>query len=132
MSTYASRVDLATILRGTGYQVHDHVPDSMEPPCLVIEPAEPYIEQREHVTFAEIKAGEVWDINLNVWIFLDYTEANEEATNAADNALLQVVQHLRAGGWEFTGAGKPGLKDYLNQIRVYGLRLGVTNTTTLT
>ena len=133
MSTYSSRQHLKAVLTGAGYVVHDHMPDVMEPPCLVIEPREPYVEQRDDVTFADIASGDVWLINLDVWIFLEYADANEPATNAGDTALQHVVTALQGTGWEFAGAGKPGLKDYLpGDFRTYGLRLSVQNTTTLT
>lgn len=105
MSIYASVTELVTELAATGYTVYDHVPShQLEPPCLVIEAADPYLTPGDTYDLTE------WRAALNIWVLVPLTDEYDVNVHAHNAALEQVISKLRAGAWGIDAIGRPGDK----------------------
>lgn len=78
---------LALQLRTAGVTVHEYVPERITPPCAVLEPANPYID--EGTTFTEMR------VHLNVVLFATHA-TNEVATATLDQVLCEVINEVDA------------------------------------
>lgn len=82
----AVRRALAGSLRDAGFRVYDHVPESLSPPCVVLQAADPYVTQGE--TF-----GDDWEINLAVFAMVK-SGSNERQFNDLDDMLSKLLPHF--------------------------------------
>lgn len=102
MSVYASIQELVAVLEPTGYAVLDHVPShQLEPPCLVIEPREPFLTPGDSYDMTE------WLANLTVWILVPHTDEYDTNTYAFQTALEQVISKLSGSAWGINAIGRP-------------------------
>lgn len=115
MSLKTTRAALAAQLEAeTGVTAHDHVPDSIEPPCLVIAPADGYVSGGQ--TFGEQL------VQLDVWVLVELGGDNEATTDNLDDLIETVVGSL--GEWIQTASGQPGPVETA-EWQAHGLNLTV-------
>lgn len=88
----------------TQAQVVDHVPEELQPPVLVIQPAEPFLTEDPDATYA----GEVL-ATYDVLALVDLGEEqdNEAAANQLDALLTAVLEVVRAGDWWLLSVSQP-------------------------
>ena len=114
----AARNDLADALASvTDGQVYTFVPPQLDPPCLVIEPADNWISQGD--TFASVALA------LHVYVLVPINE-NDVATTDLDDALEATVRDLPAD-WTLTAASAPQVFE-AGEWAAYGTRLTVETT----
>lgn len=105
MSIYASVQELVAQLQPTGYTVYDHVPShQLEPPCLVIEPREPFLTPGDTYDMTE------WMANLTVWVLVPLLDEYDANTYAFQTALEQVLSKLSRSSWGIDAIGRPSDK----------------------
>lgn len=121
MSLMGARAELADTLRVSGYPVHDHVPDQIEPPCIVIAPADGYVGGGQ--TFTEVT------VQLDVWCLVPLGGDNEVTANDLDRLLTQAMNNL--DDWMPTACGQPGVFETANW-EAHGVNITVANQTTIT
>lgn len=97
----ALRDELAAALAPSdlAYPAHPAVPDAIEPPCLVIQPADDYLSDAQ--TF-----GEPYSVALDVFCFVPL-QSNGQAADDLDAMVAHVATHL-PGGWGLDKVGRPG------------------------
>lgn len=117
MSSLATvRADLATALGVTGYTSHGHVPEQVEPPCLIVQPGDPYLSTDE-TTYDTTE----WQLSVELYVLSAY-QANEQAADDLDAMLAQVLPAVLAAGWSIASSGAPGPYNTTDWI-AYGVRL---------
>lgn len=121
MSLTSARADLAALLEPSGLTVDDHVPDLVSPPCVVIEPGDPYI------TYGDTFDPDEITVCLDVYVLVDLIPAAaEEMALELDEAIRKVYPLL--GEWIITRTSKPGPWHVGDEL-AYGIRLTVENIT---
>ncbi|MEJ7633252.1 hypothetical protein [Aeromicrobium sp.] len=102
MSIYSGITELVAALTPTGYDVYDHVPSQqIEPPCFVIEAAEPFLTPGDSFDMTE------WKANLVVWVLVPLTDEYDANVYAFQKALEQLLAKLRGGAWGVDSIGRP-------------------------
>lgn len=96
-----------------------HVPEVIDPPCVVVEPGEPYITHAREFAWREYVA------NVHVYVLVP-VEA-ETQSDDLDAALLDTLDKIEAAGWgiEGDGIGKPGLF-FTSDWTAYGVRIAAS------
>ena len=102
MSTLtAQRVELAQVLtEATGHTCHDSVPEAPEPPCLVLQPADPYLTKTELYDRSE------YEVALECWLIVRL-DSNAQAADDLDSLLDAVASGL-PDGWHLDRVDQPG------------------------
>lgn len=113
-----ARRDLATALGCS-----PAVPDVIDPPCLVMQPGQPYLDNAEYLYGS-------YDLKLNIEVYAFTTlEDNETAADTLDALVVQVIGALPQG-WGIATIGQP--QPYLNGDFVHhGIRIDVSRTITI-
>jgi hypothetical protein len=128
MSLESDRASLAAAIEAVvdtdKYEVYDKVPDTIQTPCFMIAPADPYLAIPESGTFAP---GE-FVVSFNVYVLVELGGSNETASDDLDDALSQIVSNL--GEWLLTAVGAPDTYS-TSEWLAYGSRLTVQNLTTI-
>lgn len=135
MNTTQARTDLAANIRAAGYVTYDHSPDQLEPPCVVIEPADPYLEYPEQMTFRGAQTGLEMLCNLNVWLLVEFQSSSNEASTAdLETQVTAIIPAIVAnlGAWELTGVEAPDQVMFGGAWLAYGLKLTVQHPVTIT
>lgn len=102
MSIDATIQQLKGELTPTGYTVYDHVPShELDPPCLIIEPREPFLTPSGTYDLTE------WLANFTVWILVERTGEYDTNNYAFQTALGQVLAKLSGGEWGVAVIGRP-------------------------
>lgn len=96
-SLISVRADLATSLRdaqfdGRPLRVYDHVPESLSPPCVAVQAADPYLTPGE--TF-----GDDWAVSLAVYLLVK-GGTNERQLSDLDQMLEAVLPHFEGAEGE--------------------------------
>lgn len=107
--------DELTFLVGTipNAVVHPHVPEQIDPPTYVLQPADPFVFEApagpDGSTFAE---PFVVGFEIILLVELSETQDNAAAGEQLDKMLDQLLEALRgpenAGGWWLDSMGQPG------------------------
>lgn len=118
-SLEAARADLAASLAGTGTPAVDYVPEQVEPPVLVVSPAEDYI-QVDGTTFAQ----EDYLVQVDVFLLVSY-RSNAQAAADLDAMLTKVLPAIVDAGWHLAGTGAPGPYTAGDWV-AHGIRLTVS------
>ncbi len=93
-----TRNDLAAALApATTGIVHTSVPTNLDPPCLVLEPADPWVSDGD--TFGSIAVA------MHVYVLVEVNE-NDVAADDLDTAIEAVLTNL-PDSWALTGASQP-------------------------
>lgn len=119
VSLTAARAELADALAATGYASTAYVPDQVEPPLLVVVPAENYVSF-DGTTFDVTDAL----VSVDVFVLAAY-RSNEQAAADLDDMLTVVLPALQASEWDLAGAGPPGPYTAGDWV-CHGIRLTVT------
>lgn len=101
-----ARAEAAAIAAGMGEQVHDTVPEQVQPPCVVIQPADPFVTDDDpDATF-----GEPYSIRfeLHLLVPLNETNTNEQASRQLDTMLDQLLDELAGSAWTLARMERPG------------------------
>lgn len=115
-SLLAARQQLADALDSTGYEALAHVPESIVPPCLIVQGGDPYISADE-TTFA----ASDFLVTVELFVLADY-KANEQAAEQLDTMLTKVLPAVLAADWDLSSSGAPGPYNTTDWI-AYGVRL---------
>lgn len=107
----------------TGVDVFDHVPEVLPLPCVVLEPADPYLTKTE--TF-----GDDYDVRVSAWVLVELV-GNEQANEDLDALLATVLPVVRAAGWDLEGVSRPGPYTIAETYLAHGTTLTLASTTTL-
>lgn len=104
----AKRAELVELLAGLAPVVHSHVPEEPIPPCVVIQPADPFVQlDPDGATFGDV--GLVADWDAIVLVELDDEHDNEAASTALDALLSTLLARIEvAEGWWLESIGQPG------------------------
>lgn len=97
----------------------DHVPSIIDPPCVVIEPADPYLTQ--HPTYAYNE----YDVSMTAYVLIG-SDDNDVMARDLDTRLLAAMADIDGTDeWSVTRVGKPGV--YIaTDWQAYGIALTVT------
>lgn len=98
-------------------KVHAHVPEDLEPPCIALQPADPYLTAED--TFDE----DEWDLNVEIYCLVEL-KSNEQAFDDLDSLLADVITLLPTG-WFIENVTRPQpfhTADWL----AHGIRLNVS------
>lgn len=115
--TAALALDLAT----SAVPCLDHVPEAIEPPLIILQPADPYLDANA-TTFGE------FSLNLEAWLTVELID-NETAADELDTLLDHLLGHLPEP-WGIDQVGQPGpihTADWL----AHGIRVTVSRYITL-
>lgn len=123
-SLAGARTTLAAALDPLGYTTHSHVPERIEPPCLIVQSGDPYLEV-EGTTFDPTD----WVVNVELFVLSAY-QANEQATADLDTMLTAVLPAVLEAGWSITGTGAPGPYNTTDWL-AYGVRIGLSRGVTI-
>ena len=97
-----ARAALAVALSASGYEVEDHVPDQIEPPLVVVQPAADYLSV-EDTTYDPTE----WAVRVDLFLLAGY-RSNAQAADDLDAMLTAVLPRISAAGWNLVGMGQPG------------------------
>lgn len=97
-----ARAALAVALADSGYEVEDHVPEQIEPPLVVVQPADEYLSQ-EDTTYDVTE----WAVRVDLFLLAGY-RSNAQAADDLDAMLTAVLPRISAAGWNLVGMGSPG------------------------
>lgn len=101
MSAFSeARIALADAIKTDEWPCHPSVPESIEPACFVIQPADPYIELTER-TFSTSE----FDLSLAVFV-IPQLLSNEQAYDDLDTMLDHLLGALPEG-WGLDRISKP-------------------------
>lgn len=84
----------------TGWQAHPILPDALVPPCAVLVPGAPYIEQRDGDTSASVTA------RFEVWLIADQG-TNAVAIAALDEVIEAQADALTAANYVIESVAEP-------------------------
>lgn len=122
----AARTALADALEGDEWFTHKSPPESIDPPCLVVQPAENYLQADDDAqTFG---GPTLYLVTVEVYAISDLA-SSEDAVDTLDVMQEHVVSHLPPGWW-LQSTGQP---DTLNNgdWQAYGNRLTVQTQLTI-
>jgi len=119
------RADLAGVVAGADLgALHDTVPEDPIPPCVILQPAEPVLqEDPEAAGLGELLAS--FEV-----IALVELDDNDSATRELDGGLDRLAAALRGSDWWITGVGQPGAMHTSEWIH-HGVTVRVQTRTTL-
>lgn len=103
------RAELVELLAGLAPVVHDHVPEEAIPPCVIVQPADPFVQldQDDDTTFSEPGWWLLFDVV--VLVELDDEHDNATATAELDALLGTLLARIDVSeGWQLESAGQPG------------------------
>jgi hypothetical protein len=123
-SLAAARNDLAAALDPLGYTTHSHVPEQIEPPTVIVQSGDPYLEL-DGTTFDVTD----WLVNVELFVLSAY-QANEQATADLDAMLTDVLPAVLAAGWGISSIGAPGPYNTTDWL-AYGVRIGLSRGVTI-
>jgi len=100
------RAELATLAGGLGVTIEPVVPEEVQPPCVVLQPADPFVvDDDPDATFAEPYAIR---FELLILVQLDTETSNAAATAELDGLLGQLLDQLAGSAWSLVSMGAPG------------------------
>lgn len=101
------RAELAELLRALAVPVHDTVPEQASAPCIVMQPADPFVAEP---TDGEATLAEPYVIGFEAWLLvqLDDEHSNEQASRKLDNLLDLLLDAVRPTAWWVDSMGAPG------------------------
>lgn len=104
----AARADLVTLVTGIAPKTHPAVPEEPAPPCVVVQPAEPFIQpDPDGQTFNEV--GLVADFDVILLVQLDDEHDNSRATGQLDDMLDELLQRIAGqDAWTVENIAQPG------------------------
>lgn len=122
----AARTALAAALVGDEWETHKSPPDDLVPPCLVVQPAENYLQVDDDA--ATFGGPTLYLVTVEVYAISDLA-SGEEAIDTLDRMQEFVVASLPSGWW-LESTGQP---DVLNNgdWQAYGNRLTVQTQLTI-
>ncbi len=92
--------DLATALEDTPLTVHGTVPEALEPPCVIVQAADPFLVPGE--TFA----GD-WQASYDLFLVVDLL-SNAQAIEDLEDVLVPLLAALEATEYGVDAVGRPG------------------------
>lgn len=93
-------------------------PDSIEAPCLAIQPADPYMDGAD-LTYGVLELRQ----HMEVYAFVDLDD-NDQAAEQLDDLLAQIITSLPKG-WGIDAIGQPGPLTNGDWIH-HGLRVSIS------
>lgn len=110
MSIAGKRAELVELLDGLAPVIHPSVPEDAMPPCVVVQPADPFVQlDPDGQTYDE--RGLVADFDVCLMVELDAEHDNATATAELDDMLDQLLLKLdqaEAADWWLADVGQPG------------------------
>ncbi len=105
MSLAALRADLAHAIDSPEWDTHRFVPDVIEPPCVIVQPGDPYLTPVDsETTYAGPTEHEV---TVQLWA-LSPLDGGEDAIDAIDAMTEYVLARIPEGWWlDESGVGQP-------------------------
>jgi hypothetical protein len=99
------RAELAELLADLG-TVHPTVPEQPIPPCVIIQPADPFLTlDDDDATFVD---PYVIGFDVLLLVPLDSEHDNEQASVALDALLDELSDTVRPSAWWIDSMGQPG------------------------
>lgn len=99
------RDELAELCAGLGVTVHRTVPEEVAPPCVVLQPSDPFVTDDDpDQTFAE---PYVISFDVILLVPLDAEHDNEQASDQLDQLLDALLDALRPSSWWLGSMGQP-------------------------
>lgn len=92
------RSELVEAINGAGYAAEGYVPEGIDPPIVIINPSDPYVERGDTLKANEFQVN--YDLNL-----VAQTAINSAVTEELDNMIEGVV--LALSDWHIVGVGQP-------------------------
>lgn len=80
----------------------DYVPEVIDPPCVVIEPGDPYLTYDGVQNFGR----DTFVAALSVYVLVP-ADDNEAMARALDSGLLAAINAIEEAGWVLTRVGRP-------------------------
>lgn len=120
MNLIETKTSLAESLEDAGWPVKTYVPTNVQPPLVIMVPAEPYIED------ADTFGGDTLTVNLDVYV-LPKVGANSRESADLDRMLEALIP--RFGDWAIE-VGRPELYT-LQQNLYYGARVATSHPFTI-
>lgn len=100
------RAELVALCAGVAPVVHDHVPEEPAPPCLVIQPADPFLQpDPDGETYEH---SYVLDFDACLLVRLDDEHGNAAATAELDDMLAELINRVNGQDWWIQDVGQPG------------------------
>ena len=109
MSVSSKRAQLVELLAGVAPVIHPSVPEEPMPPCVVVQPADPFVQlDPDGQTYED--RGLVVDFDVCCLVPLDDEHDNASATAALDVMLDELLVKLDAAAadWWLADVGQPG------------------------
>lgn len=123
MSLTEQRTALATTLTAaTDLLCHASVPEDVEPPCLVLQPADPYLAKSDTYDRTE------YEVALECWLIVRL-DSNDQAATDLDQLLEDVATGLPSD-WHLDRVDQPGPLHTADWL-AHGQRLIITALTNL-
>lgn len=94
-------IDLAEDLSTNGVVCLDHVPESIEPPMIMLQPAEDYLSGDDVVI-----GRDEYALALEAWVAVELVD-NQTAATELDDLLEHLLTHLPSP-WGIDRVGQPG------------------------
>lgn len=110
MSIASKRAELVELLAGVATVIHPSVPEDPMPPCVVVQPADPFVQlDPDGQTMSDV--GLVVDFDVCLLVELDAEHDNATASAELDGMLDQLLAQLDQQeqlDWWLTDVGQPG------------------------
>jgi hypothetical protein len=122
------RGEAAAIAGNLGVTVHDTVPEEVQPPCVIVQPADPFVvDDDPDATF-----GEPYGIGfeLHLLVPLDDENSNAEASKKLDTMLDDLLEAIAGTSWRLQRMEQPGALATTDWVS-HGQRVTIRRTTSL-
>lgn len=95
MSLRDIRAELVEAIEEAGYSVHGYQAEKIQPPTIIIDEDENYLEE------GDLLDPSIMKVNFKLWLFTKNAQ-NKQATEAMDEMLEKVIFNL--GDWTLTAS----------------------------